>query len=102
MLFRSLLGSTDRAWTNILSTLLDEHSDGTVPTRFLDELKSAIPHRASWLSDFERLQQNLGVTTVNRRVLAEQWHILLNRNLWEAQTKSYAMFDFTDAVPGFV
>ena len=101
VLLVTLLNSTDAAWTSISAGMAVEYQNGQIPTPWMLEFKNAIPHRAGWLTDFETLQQNLGATTIDRRVLSGQWNILLNKSLWEKQVKSYAMFDFADAVPGF-
>lgn len=101
VLLVTLLGSTDNAWKSITTGMSEEIQNGQVPPVWMQEFKDAIAHRAPWLADFEMLQQNLGATTIDRRVLSSQWNILLNKSLWEKQVKSYEMFDFSDAVPGF-
>ena len=75
--------------------------EGQLPSPWMADFKEKLPHRASWLEDFELLQANLGVEIIDRHTLADQWHIFLNKSQWDKQVKSYAMFDFSDDAPGF-
>lgn len=101
VLLVTLLNATDSAWESITAGLSPTYQKGLVSKEWMLEMKEAVAHRAQWLTDFEMLQQNLGDTTIERHVLAGQWGILLNKNLWEKQVKSYGSFDFSDALPGF-
>ena len=100
VLLVKLLNSTDAGWKKITEDMSENYQNGELPPKWMQEFKTALSHRAAWLTDFETLQQNLGSSTIDRRVLANQWNIVLNKSLWEKQVASYAMFDFSDVAPG--
>ena len=95
-----LLNVSDDAWLRMTQGQAEDVQQGRVPEAWMQEFKAKLPQRASWFTDFETMQANLGVSTVHRRVLASQWDIVLNKNQWNKQVQSYAMFDFSDAAPG--
>lgn len=94
-----LLSSSDDAWKRMTQGHPEDVLAGQVPQAWMQDFKAKLPQRASWFADFETMQANLGVTGVHRSVLASQWDIVLNKNQWNKQVQSYALFDFADAAP---
>lgn len=96
-----LLRSPDEAWAGLLSANSISIPPNSLPASWMQEFKTTFPHRAQWLTEFESLQKDLDLPTTDRHLLAEQWHLLLNKRAWELQAKSYEMFDFSDSAPNF-
>lgn len=91
-----LLNMDDASWNRMFSQANGDNSL-LVPAEWWGAIQGKFPWRHSWFAEWEMLQESMDIQGVQRTQLGLQWGILINKDGWRKQAKSYTLQDFSDS-----